>query len=1119
MAFGSQIGSANFAIFPSLKGFRSKVSKEVAAAGREGSTAFNRGFDGNTLGSRIGRNLKNGFDGSVKNLGDDVLKGFQRDVAKATAANRSALLDQAAAANKVKAAEEALAAAISKHGEDSTQAEAAAIRLEKARLRQAAADDKAALSSETLMTAQEALTNAQIQLVASTGHSMGSLASSMRNLAADILQPVTNLASGIGKEMMGAAKNMAAPITNKFSELHATTSKVLNNMGTNATNAFSCIGAKATGTFNKLPEGARNALGSIGEYLGNVTKATTPVFQSLGNIGGNALKGLGNMARNVATSIGEHLRSGAERAKAALQNVATVSMTALAAGIGVVTTKLVDMGKQAFNSYASYEQLVGGVDTLFKGASGTVQKYAADAYRTAGVSANSYMEQITSFSASLISSLGGDTEKAAEMGNMALVDMSDNANKMGSDLGSLQFAYQGFAKQNYTMLDNLKLGYGGTKTEMERLIADANKLRAANGQTADLSIDKFSDVVQAIHEVQTQMDITGTTSKEAAITIEGSIGSMKAAWENWLTALGRDDVDMGEFTKKLVDSIITMLKNAVPRIKQIATQMWKAIPDAFAQIITMLPAPVQNMVNSIKGMFSNFGSILAPATAAFAALGASGLGGLIQKIPIVGNLFGGLGGALTKLGTPIGLAIAAFGGLIATSPELQEAFGRNLQLCLTAISDALQYSGAAFRALGDSAGTMVKQLMPVIETFGTTLLANITTLVQQIAPLLPQIINPILNAIRQMMPIITTVMQTLMQTATSILPLISQALAAIMPGIVNLIQQLTPLVPAILTPLLQIINQLVPIITSIVTAAMPIIEQVLPMIMDLISQLIPPIMEIVNTVMPLVVEAVTALAPLVTQVVSAIGEVIQAFLPVVQNVINLIVDCITNAFMPAFRAMAPVVTSAVSTIKSVIEPLSQVIKGVVDVIAGIFSGDWSRVWEGAKNILSGAIDGIKNLVGGMVDIGKNMIQGVWDGIWSMGGWIKDKIGGFFGGVMDNIKGFFGIHSPSTVMRDQVGKMLGRGIGVGISDSAKYVYDSIDDLARETTRRAGNIRANVGYEYGGTGNIAGSRYAKPASYANSTNTTNITVNAQGLNAEEAYAVIDMHARRANAGWNG
>lgn len=243
------------------------------------------------------------------------------------------------------------------------------------------------------------------------------------------------------------------------------------------------------------------------------------------------------------------------------------------------TAAVAAFGKAALDAYANYEQLAGGIETLFKDASGTVMKYADNAYKTSGLSANRYMEQVTSFSASLLQSLGGDTQRAAQYADRAVIDMSDNANKMGSSMRSIQDAYQGFAKQNYTMLDNLKLGYGGTKGEMERLIADANRVKAANGEMADLSIDSFADVTEAIHIIQTEMGITGTTAEEAEQTISGSVSAMKSAWENWVTGLGNDNADMKVLTDQLVETVITAAGNVIPRMGEILTSLGETLKE------------------------------------------------------------------------------------------------------------------------------------------------------------------------------------------------------------------------------------------------------------------------------------------------------------------------------------------------------------------------------------------------------------------------------------------------------------------------------------------------------------------------------------------------------------
>ena len=298
--------------------------------------------------------------------------------------------------------------------------------------------------------------------------------------------------------------------------------------------------------------------------------------------------------------------------KTGLTTVAKVGAAAVTAGVAGVTA----LTKMGVEGYAQYEQLVGGVETLFKDSQGAVMKYAENAYKTAGMSANQYMETVTSFSASLIQSLDGDTAKAAEVGNMAITDMSDNANKMGTSIEMIQNAYNGFAKGNFTMLDNLKLGYGGTKEEMERLIKDANKVKVANGEMADLSIDSFADVSEAIHIMQTEMGITGTTSREAASTIEGSISMMKGAWQNLVVGMADENANMEVLIDDFVESVATAAKNLLPRIEQtlkgiadLITALAPVIAEALPQLIenvlpALLSAGVSLVTAVVKGVIT-----------------------------------------------------------------------------------------------------------------------------------------------------------------------------------------------------------------------------------------------------------------------------------------------------------------------------------------------------------------------------------------------------------------------------------------------------------------------------------------------------------------------------------
>lgn len=262
-----------------------------------------------------------------------------------------------------------------------------------------------------------------------------------------------------------------------------------------------------------------------------------------------------------------------------IKNKLGIAAKAGVAAVAAVGTATVAIGKTALDAYSNYEQLVGGIDTLFKASSGKMQQYAANAYQTAGVSANRYMEISTSFAAALISSLGGNTEAAADMANTAITDMSDNANKMGTSLETVQEAYMSLSRGNYEMLDSLKLGYGGTKSELERLLSDAEKFSAAQGKVRDFSVDSYSDIVEAIHIVQDEMGITGTTAEEAATTIEGSVNMAKAAWDNWLAGLGNEDADMEGLTDQLVQSVATAGENIIPRVGQIMTTLGQTVAD------------------------------------------------------------------------------------------------------------------------------------------------------------------------------------------------------------------------------------------------------------------------------------------------------------------------------------------------------------------------------------------------------------------------------------------------------------------------------------------------------------------------------------------------------------
>ena len=460
------------------------------------------------------------------------------------------------------------------------------------------------------------------------------------------------------------AKKSLDETSEKAGKTQSRLSKFFQDIGRSATKSSSEIAEGNANTGKSLSQIAVESGKTVNQLKSDVGKAAAE-YRKQGMSASEAMKkayaDIGYVAGETHKKVDKHLDKTGKKTvdikakmksmfsaigKGALTSVKALAKVSVAAAkIGVVAatvvaTGLTAMTKSAVEQYADYEQLVGGVETLFKDSSDKVVEYANNAYKTAGLSANEYMDTqlkaavdellkeldaneymdtVTSFSASLLQGLDGDTEKAAETANLAITDMSDNANKMGTDMASIQNAYQGFAKQNYTMLDNLKLGYGGTASEMARLINDSGVLGDTMTVTADnVNSVSFDKMIEAIHVVQTDMGITGTTAKEAATTIQGSIGMMKSAWTNLLTGMADPSQDMGVLINNLVDSVMAVADNLVPRIadtlprivtgiSSLAQKLAPYIPPLIEQI---LPSLIQGATSLLSELVNNLPGIL-----------------------------------------------------------------------------------------------------------------------------------------------------------------------------------------------------------------------------------------------------------------------------------------------------------------------------------------------------------------------------------------------------------------------------------------------------------------------------------------------------------------------------
>lgn len=349
--------------------------------------------------------------------------------------------------------------------------------------------------------------------------------------------------------------------------------------------------------------------------------------------------------------------------KGALANLAAQGVTAAINGLKKLGSTLIDVGKQSLQSYAEYEQLVGGVETLFKDSAPVVQEYADNAFKTAQISANDYMETVTSFSASLLQGLNGDTAKAAKIADMAIIDMSDNANKMGTDMSMIEHAYQGFAKQNFTMLDNLKLGYGGSAGEMARLINKTGVMGKAFKATAkNVKEVPFDKMIEAIHKVQVEMGITGTSAKEASGTIEGSTKSMQAAWKNLLRAIADDNADISKSIDLFTKNAIGAAKNLAPRIVQIVQGMKKTLESVINETFPKLKREIPQLkplIETFEWFIKNKQLVV---TAVSAMVGAFAVAKIVEFSKSIIDLAGTIKNFVKS---PVGAAIAALGLLVS----------------------------------------------------------------------------------------------------------------------------------------------------------------------------------------------------------------------------------------------------------------------------------------------------------------------------------------------------------------------------------------------------------------------------------------------------------------------
>ena len=792
----------------------------------------------------------------------------------------------------------------------------------------------------------------------------------------------------------------------------------------------------------------------------SVGSAYVSLMPSMDGFASKIGKEFGSQGNAAGKAFGDSMTvgidGGAKKSSGILAGLGTVARgvaTAALAGFTALTGAVTAIGGAAFSAYADYEQLVGGVDTLFGSASQTLQGYAAEAYKTCGMSANQYMTQATSFAASLVSSCSGDVAKAADYANMAMGDMSDNVNKMGSDMTDVQNAYQGFAKQNYTMLDNLKLGYSGTQAEMKRLIADANKLRQEQGKNADLTIDSYADVVEAIHTVQENMGITGTTAKEAATTISGSIGMAKAAWENFITGLGRDDVDFSQLTQQLLESIGAVATNVAPRVAQIG----KGIVEAFPVVLSGL-GPV-------------LGPVISEALATAWNIAVGALAELGIQLPTVdaSQITGAFQATADTAASVVDTCKSAFGQLGEQIPGIWSTIVSTISGAVTttisAVSPFVTYFASqmlpAIASFASGAVGAFSAVRPVIEQLGSTLL-NIG---QAILPVLH-------NAFAMIVPIISQVIGVAMQLFAAVSPLVSQVGAALMPAITS-----------IGTALANLANAVLPILASGMQIVLSVAQMLIPVIQIALS-VVGSIVSVVITVASQVISVVVNAASVVASAIGLVMSVVSGLVSSIAGYFSTMVSTMANAAQQVYAAVTGAFSALVGAVSGHIGSLMNTISSIPGQVMGFFAGAGSWLVGSGRALINGFTQGIQNAIGGAL----SAVSGAVSQIRSFFPFSPAKRGPFSG------------HGYTTYS----GKALMEGWAEGIGSGTGAVNSAITSaLASASSLIGSGITVAPSVAVAGAG-AAGATY-------------NVTVNGGSLNADQrimqAVDVLVSAAKRS------
>lgn len=1057
----SEVGSAHISIFPVMTGFRSKVNKEAKSTGDEASNSFQNAFRnaGGISGRQLGRQLKESFAASSKGLADDALKVFTDDVKAATNELSKARMKQADDAGRVRVAEMRLQDAIDKYGEGSTQAVAAEERLASARRKseQSAADVKAA--TEKLNIANEFAARAQQKLAQYTDQSSNAFARAAKNFLAGAKSldagksSATGMAGALGSLVRAASGiDMWGPIAAKATAGLAKIKASISDFASSAKNKMQIAAAEIGNAVSdglsragskvqtvvgniasRLPQPIKNVCSTAHTWFSNVETAAKSVFDKLPDFAKTGIEG----AKSAISSVMSMLGSIGSAAASAFKGVST-AIVGVGAGVTVALGKMALTG--GFSRALSIEDAraklkglghdAGSIDEIMNNALASVKGTAfglGDAATTASQLVASGVKQ-------------GDqlTSVLKTVGDSAQISGRDFT-EMGSIFSKVAASNKLQGEQVNQILDSgipilqfLAKHYGITAEEAQKMVSSGK-----------VDFENFAAAMQ---------ENLGGAAQSAGTTFKGAMANVKAALsrlgEKAMTPVLNGLRDIFNAAIPLVDAVTAKL---TPVFEQwgdlVSNTIAPKIVNAFEKITAVLNGDtLSGFSNGILAAVPIVGSLVA-------AVGGTGLlgviGDLVKDIPFVGTALSGmcgestlLGEAISVLGGPLGIILSLLAGLVMISPKLQQT-------------------------LGQVAGTVGSSL---------------------------------LGAFNSLAPVLQEIFGKLTQAASAIFPVLEDSLSQLFSVIGSVVAQLVSIAASVLQPLFEFISQLIDPLTNIVITILPPLTTILSGLVELIGSVLTFIMQLVESIhsflMPIILAVVQGVSDLLTQcspwldqlgstfetvldligdALEAVGAALNQFMTVAGFVIAQVVQFLVSTLEPAFAAMAPFISGIVASVNQVIGSIAQIVQGVVNLVAGLISGDWSQIWQGCQQIASGAVGALGGILNGiynaamaavsgagtwLLNAGSQIIAGLWNGISGAIGGLYSNIKNALSGLVDQAMSALGIHSPSRVFRDKVGKFIPSGIGVGIRQGTPALLSDADKMTDALVDRVSGASAAV-----------------------------------------------------------